>query len=86
MHSSDEGIVWPDDLDPREASAYLSKRGVRAKPETLANWRSTGDGPLFRTDGRRVLYPRVELDRFVEKRLSRLVRSTSELRGSHATT
>jgi predicted DNA-binding transcriptional regulator AlpA len=37
-----------------------------AKRKTLENWRSTDRGPAYVKIGGRVLYPQVELDRYVE--------------------
>src|SRR5262245_1102626 len=78
--------IWPDDLDAKQASSYLNKKSIKASQTTLANWRSAGCGPSFRKDGRRVLYPKIELDSFAARRLSPLVGSTSELRAVAAMT
>jgi hypothetical protein len=83
MHSSDEGIVWPDDLDSREASAFLASLGVQASPPTLANWRLKGIGPEFVKDGRRVSYEKPTLEKFARDRRVR-ARSTSEAAANRA--
>jgi hypothetical protein len=77
MHSSDDKIVWAENLDPKEASAFLAHKGVQASPATLANWRLNGSGPEFVKDGRRVTYERPTLEKFARDRRVR-ARSTSE--------
>lgn len=51
-----------DILDTKAAAAYLGQPS-----STLAYWRSTGYGPRFFTMGRRIMYRRSELERFVER-------------------
>lgn len=51
-----------DILDTRAAAAYL-----RQPASTLAYWRGIGYGPKYFKLGRRVVYRREELDRFVER-------------------
>lgn len=46
-------------LSCRDAAAFLG-----LAPATLDNWRSLGRGPKFVKLGARVLYDRVELERF----------------------
>lgn len=46
-------------LKPKEAAARL-----RVSISTLANWRTTGEGPKFLKIGRKVLYPVAELEAF----------------------
>ena len=56
--------AWPPRLRRSQAVEYL-----------LA---CVGGGPSFQKFGRTVLYPRVELDRWAEARISVLRRNTSE--------
>ena len=70
----------PPALTRREASEYLErKHGVKLAPATLATLACIGNGPSFRKDGRRPIYPISGLDEYAERRLSPVVRSTSEL-------
>src|SRR5262245_2259572 len=72
----------PPALTRREASEYLErKHGVRLAPATIATLACHGNGPSFRKDGRRPIYPISGLDEYAERRLSPVVRSISE----HAT-
>ena len=63
-----------------EASEYLSlKHGLKVAAATLAKMASTGGGPLYHRANRTPLYPTVELDSWAEKRLGKLVHSSSEV-------
>jgi hypothetical protein len=54
---------------------------MRFGPAALANAAVKGTGPAFQKQGNKhVVYPREGLDEFAGRRMSRLVRSTSELR------
>lgn len=57
-------------LTPVQAAAIL-----QVKPNTLAKWRVTGEGPAFIRVGRSVRYSSREIARFIEHRTRR---STSE--------
>lgn len=57
----------------------LLKFGITIAPATLAKLASTGGGPSFNKANRTPLYPTDALDVWAEKRLGRLVASTSEL-------
>lgn len=50
-------------LNPKQAGWFL---GVT--PKTLANWRCSGDGPVFQKIGSRCLYRRSDLVTFQRKR------------------
>lgn len=70
-------------LSRAEASQYLfEKHQIQLKPATLAKMAVVGGGPEFQIDGRRPLYPIDRLDAYAAKRLSPLVSTTSQLRGS----
>ena len=56
MNDMVEGI-W---LTPEQAATQLS-----LSARTLANWRAECRGPTFVRLGRRVRYPRTEIERFV---------------------
>lgn len=73
---------WPQWLTRREAADYLLRQhGMRFGPAALANAAVKGTGPAFQKQGNKhVVYPRGGLDEFACRRMSRLVRSTSELR------
>jgi hypothetical protein len=64
-----------------EASTYLREQyGIRAAAATLAKWAHLGGGPVMHYDGRFPLYAVDDLDAWAQTRLSRGVRSTSDLR------
>lgn len=65
-------------LEPPAASQFLAKFGVRAATPTLAKLRCVGGGPAFRRYGRRIVYERLELIRWIEARLSPTRLSTSD--------
>jgi hypothetical protein len=71
-------------LSRAEASQYLLEiHGIRAAPPTLAKWACiSSDGPKFDVLGRTVLYPRAELDAWVERRMQVGLRSTSDRRAA----
>lgn len=49
-----------DRLYAREAAKLL-----RRDPQTLAQWRSHGRGPVFYRDGRRIFYLRRDIDAYL---------------------
>jgi predicted DNA-binding transcriptional regulator AlpA len=51
-------------LDNQEAADFL-----KLSPRTLEKLRVTGNGPLFRKLGRRVLYARADLEAWVDARI-----------------
>jgi hypothetical protein len=61
-----------------EAAAYLTERGYRTAPATLAKYASIGGGPVFRSFGRIPLYGPDDLLSWAESRTSALRRSTSD--------
>ena len=63
------------------AAAYIQERhGIPCAPKTLAKLAVVGGGPPFRKAGRVPLYELRDLDDWAEAKLSRPVRSTSELK------
>ena len=63
-------ITQTDLLATREAAAL-----VGLSPRTLERYRVTGEGPRFLKLGRRVVYPRLELDSWLSTKVRR---STSD--------
>ena len=57
-------------LTPPQAAAIL-----QVKPNTLAKWRVTGEGPAFVRIGRAIRYSAREVARFIDRQTRR---STSE--------
>jgi hypothetical protein len=65
-------------LSRREAAEFLSERGYRVAPTTLAKYATVGGGPIFEKFGRRPLYLPSDLLDWVSLRCSGRQRSTSE--------
>ena len=84
--STPDVTAWPRWLSRQEASAYLRlAHGMRFGPAALANAACEGSGPPFSKQGGRLCtYAREDLDAFAKLRMSRRVRSTSELRDGQA--
>lgn len=63
---TNEGMYQQNALTPREAAKYL-----RVSEAALRLWRSRGEGPLyFRAGPKLVRYRRIDLDLWIEERLS----------------
>jgi hypothetical protein len=64
----------------REAAAeYIKKKwGLPCSSKTLAKLAVVGGGPVFRKSGRYPIYTFDDLDEWVQSRISKPVRSTSE--------
>lgn len=62
-------------LTPRDLSARLGlapqKNGRGGGIQTLANWRSKGEGPKFFKIGKKVRYPLAEVEKWEAARLQR---------------
>ena len=72
----------PQNMRRAEAANYLREvHGIPCSPATLAKYacHGHGPGPAFRKAGKFPLYARDDLDAWANQRLTRLVRSTSEL-------
>jgi hypothetical protein len=66
-----------------EAAAHVQQtHGFPCSPKTLAKYAVVGGGPVFRKAGNVPLYELRDLDAWAESRLSKPVRSTSELRAA----
>jgi hypothetical protein len=64
------------------AAAYVrEKHGVPCSPKTLAKQASVGGGPRYSLYGRIPLYAPADLDAYVQSKISKPVRSTSEYSG-----
>jgi hypothetical protein len=66
-------------LDRREAAQFLTSRGYRTAPATLAKLACLGGGPVFRSFGRKPLYLAADLLRWAEARTTPPRNSTSEV-------
>jgi hypothetical protein len=71
-------IVFARLLTRKEAADFLSERGYRVAPATLAKYASVGGGPLFRSFGRRPLYAPADLLAWAQARSTAPRASTSE--------
>jgi hypothetical protein len=66
-------------LRRRDAAIYLKDRwGLRCSEQTLANYATRGNGPVFQRYGRDVVYSTTNLDEYAQARMSAPMRSTSE--------
>jgi hypothetical protein len=65
-------------LGRREAAQFLTERGYRTAPATLAKLACIGGGPLFESFGRRPLYREQDLLAWAQGRTTGLRRSTSD--------
>ena len=70
----------PSYLRRSEAAAYVTERYFPTKPKTLAKLAVIGGGPAYRKAGRIPIYGPPDLDTSAKSKLSRLIRTTSELR------
>jgi Helix-turn-helix domain len=64
-------------LSRSEASDYLVSRGLHIARQTLAKFAVTGEGPAYRSFGRRVVYDPADLDAWIDATLTNVRRSTS---------
>jgi hypothetical protein len=65
-------------LDRKEAAQFLTSRGYRTAPATLAKLACLGGGPVFRSFGRKPLYLPADLLGWAEARTTAPRHSTSE--------
>ena len=65
-------------LDRRQAAAFLTERGYRTAPATLAKLASIGGGPTFVSFGRKPLYREADLVEWAQARTTGPRRSTSD--------
>lgn len=71
-----EGAAY---LREKAAAEYLKARYGHGAAKTLSKLRVIGGGPEFRKSGRLVLYETRSLDDWATSKLSRPLRSTSEV-------
>lgn len=79
---------WPPWLTRRLTAEYLlAEHGMQFGVAALANAATKGTGPPFaKQGGKLVAYRREDVDGWARARMSRKVRSTSELRASDGPT
>jgi hypothetical protein len=65
-------------LDRKEAASFLTARGYRTAPATLAKLACIGGGPPFESFGRRPLYRETDLLAWAKARSTGPRRSTSD--------
>ena len=66
-------------LNRKEAASFLTERGFRIAPATLAKYATTGGGPEFEVFGRTPLYRQRQLLEWATSRTSPPRRSTSDV-------
>ena len=65
-------------LDRRQAAAFLTARGYRTAPATLAKLACVGGGPTFESFGRKPLYREADLLAWARAKTTGPRRSTSD--------
>ena len=65
-------------LGRKEAAQFLTDRGFKTAPATLAKLACIGGGPQFRSFGRKPLYRETDLIAWAESRTTGPRRSTSD--------
>jgi hypothetical protein len=68
----------------QEAADYCTRRGLPITAATLAKFRCIGGGPVFQKWSRFPVYTEGALEAWIQQRLGKPVRSTSELAGNAA--
>ena len=66
-------------LSRPQATKYLNDRGIQLGENFLGQAASRGGGPLYRRLGKQALYLRSDLDAWIDTKISRPLRSTSDL-------
>jgi hypothetical protein len=70
----------PLNMRRAEAARYIRENhGIPCSQATLAKYACIGGGPPFRKAGKFPIYSRTDLDAWANRRLGKLVHSTSEL-------
>ncbi len=75
---SDMAMEFEYRLDRRQAAAFLTARGYRTAPATLAKLACIGGGPTFESFGRKPLYREADLLAWAKARTTGPRRSTSD--------
>ena len=65
-------------LDRKAAAGFLTERGFKTAPATLAKLACIGGGPMFASFGRKPLYREADLVAWARARTSAPRRSTSD--------
>jgi hypothetical protein len=77
---SSDNCVFPRYLRRADAARYIRETyGIPCVGPTLAKYACIGGGPAFRKAGKFPIYAREDLDHWASNRLSKPVRSTTEL-------
>ena len=71
-------VEFEQRMDRQQAAAFLSERGYRTGPATLAKLASVGGGPIFESFGRKPLYREADLLAWAQARTRGPRRSTSD--------
>ena len=71
------GIAW---LRTEQAAVYLTERGLKRSPKTLAKERVIGGGPEFSYMGHTPVYAPEKLDEHIKDRLIGPCKTTSDPR------
>jgi hypothetical protein len=56
-------------LNRTEAAQWLTERGLRCSPRTLAKYATVGGGPIYRRYGNRTVYTEDDLGVWAESRM-----------------
>ena len=75
---SDMAVEFESRLDRRQAAAFLTARGYRTAPATLAKLACIGGGPTFESFGRKPLYREADLLAWARGKTTGPRRSTSD--------
>ena len=75
---SDMDVEFECRLDRRQAAAFLTARGYRTAPATLAKLACIGGGPTFESFGRKPLYREADLLAWARGKTTGPRRSTSD--------
>jgi hypothetical protein len=71
-------VEFESRLDRRQAAAFLTARGYRTAPATLAKLACIGGGPPFESFGRKPLYREADLLAWAKAKTTGPRRSTSD--------
>jgi hypothetical protein len=81
---SDMAVEFECKLDRRQAAAFLTDRGYRTAPTTLAKLACIGGGPTFESFGRKPLYRETDLLAWARAKTTGPRRSTSDSGAQHS--
>ena len=66
-------------LSRGEAAQYVKEKGLPLSKNTLQKYATVGGGPKFFKFGRRAVYCREDLNKWISDKLGKSVASTSEI-------